>query len=103
MIAPDPENAHRQEQIAFREFAHSGRINLVVVTVTTANESAESIIVRGTNLMETILAELVAQLGIAGRLIGADFDAKGPSIPDGTGAKRATFDFLITIDWRDSA
>lgn len=101
LVAPD--GPMRRELVAFREYSHSGRINVVVIASLTASENAESITMRGRNLMGTILNELEAQLGLAGRLLAADLNSEGPSVPDMTGSKRGTFDFLITIDWRDIA
>ncbi len=92
----------RRTQIGLREWSHSGQIRIVVQDELQANESAESITVRGRNNMGAIATEIEAQFGTAGRLLGGDLLTSGPSLPDATGSKRGTYDFMITIDWRDS-
>ncbi len=94
---------YREVQIALAEYAHSGQIQIVVVVPVTPGESAESVMVRGRNLMGAIRQEIRDQFGLAGRLLAGDLTAEGPSLPSDIGAKRQTFDFLITIDWRDMA
>ena len=101
IVAPAPDT-FRRVQIGLREWSHSGQIRIVVQDELLPSESAEAVTVRGRNTMGEIATELEAQFGTAGRLLGGDLSPSGPSLPDMTGSKRGTYDFMITIDWRDS-
>jgi hypothetical protein len=93
----------RRTGIAFRSSSYSGRIQVFIVAAVQANETAESVTVRGRNLLDAIAADIDAQFGSVGKLLAGDLEVSGPSLPDAVGSKRATFDGQITIDWRDVA
>ncbi len=90
-----------REPIAYREFRHSGKVEIVVRTPLTTDEAPNDAYTRGANLMGAIADEIQAQFGATGKLMGHSVNTAGPSRPDETGAKSKAFDFLITIDWAD--
>ncbi len=93
----------RRTGIAFRSSANTGRIFIFITAAVQTNESAESITVRGRNLLDTIASEIDAQFGGTSKLLAGDLETHGPSLPSAVGSKRATFDGQIIIDWRDVA
>lgn len=90
--------AFDRQQVALAEYGHRGEVTILVVAAAGADELPPDVMRRGRNLAGAIAAEFQAQFGTVGRLLAGDVRVEGPSAPDET---FRTFDFLLTVAWRD--